>query len=695
MVTDIKSVRSKRAVEYLLARGLTLSDVDKLELQFVTEEKLLELGYKCWNVEQGILMPVHNIHGDDTGASGARLFYHENEGATFGVKRDQPKYLHPSGQKSHMHFPKNVLWDHLDFGAMVYFCESYIKAAIAAKMGVNAVGISGVWGWRSQKSKNGIIPGLDDLPWRDLRLQPVVVFDSNVTEDRPMLYASVRRLLTYLEARYDVVGGIIVLPKPPEDYGEEDWGLDDYFMHYGEAETRRLLRLDPTPVPPDLNTHIELFNDEVRYIRNIKKPLRLEDRMPMGVDEFKVCYGNRWVDVPNAQGDIVRRQLPKLWLEHRNRADADEMVYAPGEEMIIGNNVNIWRGMGVEPAPGGVQWWTQWLECVLPDVSERKWFEQWLAWPLQNLGGKMTTCAFLYGPSGVGKGWLSQMMSRIYGRENSSSIKLHDLIAGFNSHWAAGQFLIVEEAEDIRDNTRVYTALKDLITNEIIEHRRKFVDSFYIDNHLNIMLQGNNLGALGKIDTFDRRLGVLSIDRASSKSIANNVEYWTEMFGYVSDEGAAALYAWLLSVDCSDFDPQGEAPMTAAKRDAIELGLTVYEQFADRLLHEPESVLGDLFTGSWFSTKELYYIMLEGGVAWYELGEREHVSRINALSKVLLNAGVQKANEGKRVKNPYDGKTGTFWVIGSTCNQDEYVTASYELRQDWRNELYGVNCPKF
>lgn len=694
MATDIKKLQNKRALEYLLARGISLKEADKLGFKFATNAHLEQLGYNCWNVEQAILMPVFNMIGGDTGRSGARLFYHENEGATFGVKREQPKYLHPKGQKAHVYYPKSVRWDRLEYRSSIHICESYIKSAIAAKLGFNSIGISGVWGWRSRKEKNGIIQGLDDLPWRDLDLTPVVCFDSNVTEDRPLLYSAARRLLTYLEVRYGVVGGIIHLPKPPEDYGDEDWGLDDYFMHHGEADTRGYLQQTPDPVPPDVNTHIDLFNDEVRYVLEIGKPVRLEDRKPLPLDEFKTYYGNRWVDIPRPDGDTVRRQLPKIWIESERRADCDRLIYNPGGDVIEDNCVNIWRGMGVEPKDGGVQWWTSWLECVLPEVEERRWLEQWLAWPLQNLGGKMTTSAFLYGPSGVGKGWLSQMMRRIYGLDNCASIKLHDLISGFNSHWAAGQFLIVEEAEDIRDNTRVYTALKDLITNETIEHRRKFVDSFYIDNHLNIMLQGNNLGALGKIDSFDRRLAILSIDRDASREIANNVEYWQSMFGHVNEEGAAALYAWLLQVDMEGFDPQGEAPYTSAKKDAIELGMTAYENFADKILHDPDSVLGEKFTGELFTTKELYYIFHEGGVSWYELNEREHQSRINTFGKVLLSSGVRKANEGKRMRHFYTEQSTFCWEIRVLrCRQNTSLSGS--LQQPWREELYQGTQDKF
>ncbi len=695
MVSDIKSVRNKRALEYLAARGINLKEADKLGLQFVTSTHLQELGYNEYitnSVEQAILMPVFDFMGEDTGSSGARLFHHENTGASFGIDtKEQAKYISPKGQTMHLHFPRNGKWGGLQRGDAVYICESYIKASIACKLGYHAVGVSGVWGWRSKQGRRGIIDGLGDIPWHDLALRPIVCFDSNVDESNQQLWPSVRRLLTYLNVTYDVTGGIVILPK--DDDGD-DWGLDDYYIALGADAAKEYLAGDPLEVPPDLNTVIEDFNEDVCYINELDKVVRLRDLKIQTNEDFNSHYADRWVNIPNADGDIQRRQLHKIWFTHPNRRRAERVVYEPGEGHTD-DAVNLWRGMGTSPVEGDIGWWHEWLDLVIPDQEERDWFESWLAWPIQNLGGKMTTSVFLYGPSGVGKGWLAQMMTKIYSYHNCAAVELSDFVNDFNSEWSAGQFLIIEEAEDIRDSSRVYTKLKDLITNPRVKYKKKFIDSTLITNHLNIMLQGNNLGALGKIDTFDRRLAILSMDREGCKEIANKVEYWESMFSYIDDGvGAEALHNHLLGRTLGSFSPTGAAPHTSAKRDAIELGMSAYEAFAEGVVHDPDSVLPEEVNGPYMTTKELYYFMFEGSIPWYELGEREHQSRINAFSKALLNAGLTKASDGKNVKNPYTGKPGVVWQI-KVPPTGLKQSHSDMMREKWREELYVVGGGKF
>jgi hypothetical protein len=70
----------------------------------------------------------------------------------------------------------------------------------------------------------------------------------------------------------------------------------------------------------------------------------------------------------------------------------------------LDNAINRWRGMGCTPQTGDVAPWKMFLEQLIPDEVARKWFGQWIAYPLQHLGAKLETAVILWSvQQGTGK----------------------------------------------------------------------------------------------------------------------------------------------------------------------------------------------------------------------------------------------------------------------------------------------------
>ena len=695
MVIDFLQEAAAEQYQYLSKRGLDPKAVQQLGWEIAGQSRLEELKFTAFNIDKAILMPVTNIHGEPTGAYGARIFYPKATGASFleGGSSNRPKYLSPKGQKMHIFYPQNIDWDKLPRGERIYICESYVKAAVVAKMGYYAIGISGCWGWGKAGTSHA---GLYDLPWRDMGLIPVISWDSNVREGNPRLYTSVQRLLTRLQIDTGVRGIWLPLPSPPGT--EDDWGIDDFYMAHGEQITREYLESEPTFVEGDIGLHIEALDSEVAYVENIKKVVRRDTGTLMSVSEFTgAAFANRVI-----LHDDREVSIPRRWLAWEHRTDVARLEYVPGgESLVAGDYYNLWRGMGCSPVGGNVSLWTEWLEAAIPSEQERIWFEQWLAWPLQNLGGKLTSCVFLSGPSGVGKGWLAYIMKKVYGVENYAGIQLGDLGGAFNAHFAAKQLVIVEECEYIDRNSRVYVAMKDIITNEHVQYHPKGVTPTQISNHINLLLEGNDISALGKIDAFDRRIGAIHIAR--HVDFANDATFWRGRWDWVDNGGAEAIYDHLLGLDMAGFDPKGVPPHTEAKDTMIGLGMSDKEQWVESLLAGDTDILtvGDITLSGVATTRELL---------WAYYGGEEHPKLLDkkevlAFGKLLTKAEMRKATwlggQGKNAgycKTPETKVPELYWDLGGRCTPTKsgLTGASYLKSLEWRSKLYqGGDQNKF
>lgn len=105
-------------------------------------------------------------------------------------------------------------------------------------------------------------------------------------------------------------------------------------------------------------------------------------------------------------------------------------------------------------------------------------------------GEKCPKCIFLCGPSGSGKSSFCQMISKIYGTDNTSPISFDHLNATFNS-WAEKRLIVIEESNVTSRkslNSGVLNKLKDIITNTSVRMERKNQEAITIENNCLLMI---------------------------------------------------------------------------------------------------------------------------------------------------------------------------------------------------------------
>lgn len=590
-------------------------------------------------------------------------------GALLAGKPAKPgKMFCPPTEPPHAYMPPIYDWGKLTKGQRVYIHESCIKAINGALLGCASLGLNGVWGWASKKHTVALVEELRDLPWRALMLQPVIVYDSNAW-DNVLVQEAEARLAAKL---YELTGQLAValrVPKPAAETGKADQGFDDFKATVGSAAARKWL--DGVGEQIEIS-ELELMklqlNNEVAVVMELSRIADQRTGDLMTRAEFAdVNYADMvaWV----GDGDDAKlTNVPKLWLQDPRRCRVQGLAYAPGGLRFVGGvaglhgalpNLNLWRGMGVEPEKGDVDPWLDMLVNNLPDEPLRQWFIQWCAYPLQNPGRKLTTYPLVFGPSGMGKNLLFKPLHTLYGR-NAVVVSKDNLKSNFNSIYAQRQFIHVDELQRARgdEDDPISQKVKMLTTGEVIVVNKKGEPEWEVENCANIAITSNYWNCI-KLDADDRRACVLRWDATVHGGVdrRGDAPYWATYVKWVDGPGPAALYAWLLEQDLRGFDPAAWAPHTTWKDGVRDATMAPIEAWVHDLKTECDSVLPLISTG------RCLYTAKELAALFYTCAELDLTPlKIKGMVNELRNQGFAQANGGQLVRRG-GGEAARFWIV--------------------------------
>ena len=578
-----------KAQEYLLKRGITpeLATASGIEIKSLAEAKLL-IQHAPWHKYSKdsavIVMPHHDQIGEPTDYYTGRVLC-ENKGWSNLVEKTAPKLVAPGRKVPRAHFPSfNHQYSDYSEIPRVYICESRLKAdVVSAHGGGFAIGLNGCWGWSSKQANERIIKDLWEFPF-DKVGQVAVLFDSNT--DKANVWAAVLQLASVLRLRKVSEEKLVWLQLPKDPEGE-DWGVDDYFAEYVRGKLVELLNSDGEQIDSDgISAALHQMNTEVAVVENISKYVRLDNGVLMTHSEMcNVHFADRYYTDEEGK----HKPLPKLWNSWIHRRTVRRIAYRPGAERVSKECFNSWAGMGCEPREPTerIDLLTQFLENNVPDEDERRWLIQWMAYPVQHLGSKLSTCAVLIGEQGTGKSLLAHALGKVYGRDNYTLVTKENLSSAFNSAYTGKQFVVVDEMSKDWNKSQaraLSNKLKTLISEETVMVNTKGVKEYEIENVANFMMTSNHLDAL-HLEDGDRRFGVIEFQPIEDRR--HDVSYWNEFADYVlnhSDE----LYGYLLDVDMEGFSPKGHAILTEQKQEMIMSSYDDMEALALQLCTDGE-----------------------------------------------------------------------------------------------------------
>lgn len=598
--------------------GLTATNAKNAAYKVLTAKQVQDL---TGNYAAGYLIPYHDHTGKKT--KYWRVRYLEDVKGPFGATKKKPlRYTGPPKELPRFYFPAVADWVAVckDPNIEIVITEGEKKAEKAVDVGLACISVPGVWAWRSKKQGIAAIKDFDVIVWKERKV--LLCFDNDVMTN-PQVLAALNALSDELTNR-----GAKVFIKWLPKFGGKKCGLDDYLVRYSVDAWLKLPE-------EEYKRGAALFklNERLAFVGALGAVYDFENkRFYKSKNDLLFAFANTNYLQPtiDKKGNESLKVVnaAQAWLEWAERREYEDICYRPGEPRIIEGKINLWRGWGCEPKKGSVKPFHDLLNFVFKGEDDLKqWFIKWLAYPLQNPGGKNLTCVLLHSRAqGVGKSFIGYIMGEIYG-DNFVVIDYEAMRGNFNG-WAVNkQFILGEEITG--SNSRAQAdRIKNMVTREKIHVNIKYQPEYDLDDRTNYLLTSNHVDALF-IEETDRRAVVHAIDADPQP-----FDWYRGIDKWRKNGGPSHVFHYLLNeVDLSDYDPKRPAPETNAKRDMVALSKSDLDIAVDTLRENPDVLLRsvNLTNACPFLTTS----QLQGFINNYTGGN----STLIAISKALRRGG--------------------------------------------------------
>jgi putative DNA primase/helicase len=237
---------------------------------------------------------------------------------------------------------------------------------------------------------------------------------------------------------------------------------------------------------------------------------------------------------------------------------------------------NLFVGWPTTPKKGDCSNLLELLEYLCskdPNAAEvYQWVLKWFAYPLQHRGAKMQSAVIFHGPQGTGKSMFVEAIVQIYG-PYGRVLGQEALEDKFNADWAEKKLFIVgDEVLARQDMYHIKNRLKGFITGDTIRVNPKNMAAHTEKNQMNIAFLSNERMPL-VLENDDRRHCVIWTPQKLPEG------FYQLVSEEIKNGGIAALHQHLLDLDLGDSKAWTKPPMTDAKRDLINLGISSEDRF--------------------------------------------------------------------------------------------------------------------
>lgn len=620
---------TKAMMDKLAQSGFGLDDVKKLQFKAYSTEQSKELGLSL--TAAGFEIPYFLPNGKKNCFSRFRLLEAPVVTGFASAAAKPPKYLQQAGTDPEIYLPPYVDWVEIQKTAEVplIITEGELKAGCATKRTFPTIGLGGVWSFRIKKKNITFLPSLDAFIYKKRKV--FIIFDSDALLNPQVLMAE-NHLARELLKR----GAKVFIVRLPHGADGQKIGLDDYLEAHTDAEFKELMGGGSEWGP---TRELHELNEEVLYIRDPGLVMRLKTLQRMSPDAFVGHqYANRTFmrEVQGPKGP--RREevsTAREWIRWPARAEVEKAVYEPGQDRFTDGCLNVWPGWGCDAVKGDIGPWKKLLSHLFAGFPiERRYFEQWLACPLQHPGLKMYVAAVVWGKAqGTGKSLIGNTMGRIYGK-NFYELDKATLQDQNQTFWAENRQFILGDEVSADDKRGGSTYLLNLITREIATIKIKYVPIFSIRDCINWYLTSNKPDSFFMQDK-DRRMFIHEVvGDPLDRSFYLDFLDWRDKRG-----GASALFYHLLNISLEGFDPHAPAMNTAAKREMQRLAKSGLGAWIADLKEYPDNVLRlDDMVLEWTlaTTRDLLNL--------YDPNQRTGTT-LNAFARELTSSGFKRFNQ--------------------------------------------------
>jgi hypothetical protein len=660
-VAPQQAMLSKLATSLLTAKHARL-----MQLRACTEADVKQLNVQPqW---EGFKIPYFDLDGRLRQDGFFRFRFtvdHPSRGWGSTAVTEKPRrYAQPLNSGCAVYFPPTIIgctWRAVanDPAIPVVITEGELKSACASSLGAPTMGLGGVNNWRTATmARNELLPELEEFKWH-LRTV-IILFDSNINRN-PNVACAASMLASVLTMR----GAIVKLTHPPvntEDTDKHGLGVDDWLYQLPKDVNKADALTKLLAEAPDVDgaAALHAVNLELARVVASKDYVRLVDGRRITKRELveETEYGGRTYNVDMiVNNQVVKKAVNtiKTWLTWRYCHELKSYVYRPGHPRLTTDGCyNTWKGWGIEPQPGDVTPFLELLDHLLGNAtpSERRWFLQWLAAPLQEPGLKMRNGVVLWGGvTGTGKTLVGQTMRRIYG-DNWGVLETKHFHSNFNSYVVGKQFILGDEIS-VTEKRSVSERLKSMLTQEQVLVEEKYQIPYVVEDHANYYFTSNYPDAF-YVEEDDRRFFIHEVTAAPL------ITTWRDRyFAWLEQGGAAALFDHLLRVSLTGFDAFERPPLTAAKVDMIQIGVSDVRRWIEDVKLDPATALGRP------KEEPACYLTTVGRLVSKYRAETDRPMDAAWMGKELAKAGIRKAAKGAP-NVIVDGRKTRVHIIGAS-----------------------------
>ena len=583
-LTTIPAIKAAMLTKIAQSK-LDTTDATKLKFKPYTAAETKALDLPANN--PGFLIPYFTFDGKPSKFWRFRYLEDTRKGFAAMSGRKPLRYVQAKGGVNEVYLAPFVDWrriaENVDIPLLI--TEGELKAACATKLHIPAIGLGGVFCFKSSKNNESLLPMLRQFAWKGRTV--VIGYDSDAVTNPMVVMAEnqLAALLTGLSAHVRIM-------RIPEGDNGAKVGVDDFLLK--EDPEALMALMDSAPVF-SLCKHLHEMNEYVAYIRNPGYVYDFKNSMRLGCNDFvNHAYANYRHEELNGNGKPVDASTALRWMQWGGRTELEACTFAPGKEQIFEKKFNLWKGWGIEPKKGDVKPWHRLLDHLFKDTepAARKWFEQWCAYPLQNPGAKMASAAVFWGNvQGSGKTLVGHTLMKIYGEHGSEITDTE--VEDDRFDWAENKQFILADDITASNNRKLANRLKTMITQKTLKINQKYIPRYNVPDCINYYFTSNDPDAF-YLDDGDRRYFIHEVrSEKLSVELRNLFVAWRD-----STEGIAALFHYLLELDCTGFDPQAEAFVTAAKAEMTNLTKSDVGSWIAELKTNPSllKLKGDLFT---------------------------------------------------------------------------------------------------
>lgn len=261
------------------------------------------------------------------------------------------------------------------------------------------------------------------------------------------------------------------------------------------------------------------------------------------------------------------KKVSELFLEaFSGRISAFDYSPAHNERRIIVNGktvINLYTPSNVKPRSGDPAPWLEFMEQLIPDERERHLVMRYVATLYARPEIRMIYALLLVSSeTGTGKSTLGRIIQQLVGPHNCS-MPSESVMAGEFNGWAARRRVVIANEIYSGMSWKMFTKLKDMITEPTISLRMMFKDPVDISMWSHFILFSNSMLAL-KVDSQDRRIFAPRVTETRWGD-----DKWKRFHEWLDAGGIQIIADWCMNF--GDYASPGErAPMTDRKREMIE-----------------------------------------------------------------------------------------------------------------------------